>query len=92
MTRELEVPDPVPGDLEVWYIPQIPGTAFRERASDLATAKKILDVLSRFSLFEFENRVKPDYADAGGIHRWESDGEGGYRWYDVDIEREEMSA
>lgn len=69
------------GTLKVWYIPQIPMKAFERIVPDLPTAKIVLEVLSKFSYFEFENRVKLDYADAGGIARMEA-GE----WWDVDEE------
>lgn len=75
---------PKPGDLKVWYIPQVPMPHFSVPAESLREAVKLLDAITSFSAFEFENRVKPDYSDAGGISRWESDGEGGYDWYDVD--------
>lgn len=72
------------GDLKVWYVPQVPMPAFEAAVPDLATAKAVSDALSAFSLFEYENRVKPDYADAGGVARYEPDGDGGFDWFDVD--------
>ena len=71
-------------DLRVYYIPQIPMRGFEYDVPDLKSAVMVLDALSRFSLFEFENRVKPDYSDAGGVQRYEDDGEGGHDWFDVD--------
>lgn len=76
--------EPTEGDLQVWYVPQIPMKPFEVSVPDLPTARLVLDALCEFSAYEYENRVKPDYADAGGIARWESDGEGGYGWFDVD--------
>jgi len=52
---------------KVWYIPQVPMAAFEVEVPDVPSARMVLDALSAFSLFEFENRVKPDYSDAGGI-------------------------
>ena len=52
---------------KVWYIPQVPMAAFEVEVPDVPSARMVLDALSAFSLFEFENRVKPDYCDAGGI-------------------------
>lgn len=71
---------------KVWYIPQVPMVAFEREFDDLETAKAALDLITDFSIFEFENRVKPDYADMGGISRWEEDGDGGFDWFDVEIE------
>lgn len=76
--------DPREGDFRVWYIPQVPMAAFTVDVSDYATGRELLEVLGRFSLYEYIHRVKGDYADAGGISRWESDGYGGFDWCDVD--------
>ena len=67
---------------KVWYIPQVPMKPFEVEVADLPTARLLLDTLEWFSLFEYEERVKPDYADAGGIS--EPDGEGD--WMDVEDE------
>ena len=67
-------------DFKVWYVPQVPMKAFEVHVADLTTARILLDTLERFSLFEYEERVKPDYADAGGISERAGDGE----WVDVD--------
>lgn len=65
----------------VWYVPQVPMPAFEYETNDLSEAKVVLDVLGRFSLFEYENNVKPDYSDAGGIAEWD---EAEQEWYDVE--------
>lgn len=64
---------------QVWYIPQVPMPAFERVYDDLETAKTVLNAIIDFSIFEFENRVKPDYADAAGIAVWE-DGD----WCDIE--------
>ena len=43
-----------------------------------------LNVLADYDLFQFKHKVKPDYCNAGGLRRFESDGEGGFAWFDVD--------
>lgn len=82
--------NPVEGDLRVWYIPQIPMAPYevdiprRAGSSDSAYLEQavfVLDAIIGLSVFEFENRVKPDYSDMPGISRFE-DGE----WCDVDEE------
>lgn len=82
--------NPTEGDLRVWYIPQVPMRPYivdiprRERASDkayLEGAAFVLDAIVGLSIFELENRVKPDYCDATGIERFE-DGE----WCEVEEE------
>lgn len=75
-----------PGDLRVWWIPQVPGKPFEARVASVAEGVKIMDVLARYDAFQFENNIKPDYCNVGGINRWcedNGDGEPGWEdWYD----------
>lgn len=73
-----------PERFKVWYIPQMPMPAFEVEVHDLPTAALLLNTIVDFSMFEYTHRVKPDYADVAGISRWESDGEGGFDWFDID--------
>jgi hypothetical protein len=68
---------PKEGDLQVWWVPQVPMTAFTVAVPDVATGRLICDVLANYDTFQFENNVKPDYCNAGGINVFE-DGE----WFD----------
>lgn len=83
------------GDLLVVYIPQVPMKPYevyvtrRSGSSDsayLERAAEILDAVVGLSIFEFENNIKPDYSDYAAILRYESDGDGGFDWCDVDEE------
>lgn len=65
----------------IWYIPQIPMDAFTKEVEDLDTAKLLLNTIIDFSIFEYNHRVKPDYADASGIDRWD-----GEEWESLDEE------
>jgi hypothetical protein len=56
--------------LKVWWIPQIPGKPFEYPVKNLAEAKKLLDVLAQYDLFQFEHHIKPDYANAGGLQEF----------------------
>jgi hypothetical protein len=55
------------GSLRVWWIPQIPMSPFFVEVEDLKQAKLILNTLAKYDIFQFENRIKPDYANAGGL-------------------------
>lgn len=72
------------GDLQVWWIPQVPMKSFDVDVGSVAEGVKIMDVLAAYDAFQFENRVKPDYCNAGGLRRWcaDSDGEGTPGWED----------
>ncbi len=59
------------GSLKVWWIPQVPMKAFEVRVSSLAEAKLLLNTLANYDLFQFKHKVKPDYANAGGLSVFE---------------------
>lgn len=68
----------------VWWIPQIPGKPFYVEVVDLLTAHALTIVLAQYDLFQYDNNIKPDYSNVGGIDRWT--GEDGGSWSDVDPE------
>lgn len=69
------------GELRVWWIPQLGmENVFYESVETPKEAKKILDAFARYDLFQLENNVKPDFANAGGLEVFE-DGEW-CEWYD----------
>jgi hypothetical protein len=81
-------PQPQPGDLVVWHIPQIPGKAFRIPVASIEEGQKLCNVLADYDAFQFAERIKPDYCNAGGVQRWEDDGDDGFDWFDVDEDDE----
>ena len=68
--------------LKVWWIPQVPGKSFEVPVSTVAEGVKILNVLAAYDSFQFENKIKPDYCNVGGLSMLE-DGEW-CDWYDED--------
>jgi hypothetical protein len=72
------------GDLQVWWVPQVPMKSFEVPVSTLREARLILDTLAKYDLFQFDNRVKPDFCNTGGLRVWSlnSDGEGNPGWTD----------
>jgi hypothetical protein len=73
---------PKDGDLKVWWIPQVPMKSFEAPVPDLLTARYLLDTLAEYDFFQLENRIKPDFSNAGGLMIFE-DGE----WCDYYDER-----
>jgi hypothetical protein len=55
------------GQLRVWHIPQVPMEAFRVNVENPKEAKKILEILADYDIFQFEHNVKPDYSNAAGL-------------------------
>ena len=72
-----------PGDLRVWWIPQVPMCAFYVPVKTVDEAILVLDTLAKYDLFQYENDVKDDYCNAGGLEIL--DWPNGWReWYDED--------
>lgn len=70
-------------EYRVWWIPQIPMEPFEYPVPDIDTGALLCDALAKYDLFQFENKVKPDYCNTGGMswrHPERTDGE----WYDFD--------
>jgi hypothetical protein len=59
------------GDLRVWHIPQIPGKPFHVAVRTVDEATFVLRTLADYDRFQFENRIKPDYANAHGLEVFE---------------------
>lgn len=67
--------------LRVWWIPQVPMRPFYVDVSTLEEGTKVMEVLANYDAFQFDNNVKPDYSNAGGIQLLDTDGEW-IDWYD----------
>lgn len=73
----------------VWWIPQIPGKPFEVLVTTYAAGIALCDVLADYDIFQYENRIKPDYANAGGVQGLEATtGD----WVDIDEEDVETTA
>jgi len=68
--------------LRVWWIPQVPMKAFYAPVKSLSEAKNMLDVLAKYDIFQYENKIKPDYSNVGGLQIF--DGEEWIEWEDED--------
>lgn len=51
----------------IFWIPQVPMQPFHWAVDDPQQGKAILDLLADYDKFQFENHVKPDYCNAGGL-------------------------
>ena len=69
-------------NLQVWWIPQVPMNPFVVSVGSVSEGVKIMDVLADYDKFQFDNNIKPDYCNVGGINQWDedSDGEGTPGW------------
>lgn len=92
---------PKDGDLRVWWVPQMPMTAFMVSVKNEHEADLILRTLAHYDEFQYENSIKPDYANEGGLEIFE-DGDwvtwhkevqapdGVYSWDDFDEYRKDI--
>lgn len=75
--------------LRVYWIPQVPMKPFYVDVMSVEEGVKVMDVLANYDLFQYENNIKGDYANMGGLQQqrnsaiYEDNPEG---WVDWDIE------
>lgn len=53
--------------LRVWWIPQVPGKSFCVEVSSVEEGVKLMGTLAAYDIFQYENSIKPDYSNAGGL-------------------------
>ena len=71
------------GDLQVWWIPEVLMEEFKVDVASIEEGSKILDVLARYDLFQYKNKIKRDCSYFGSLRRWcEDDGDGKPGWED----------
>lgn len=68
--------------LRVWWIPQVPMPPFHVEVSSLQEGVLILNALAQYDIFQFENNIKPDYCNAGGLQEWSEESGEWEDWYD----------
>jgi len=49
----------------------VPGEPFIVEVPDLGTASRVEGILAAYDEFQYEHKIKPDYANAGGIEVWD---------------------
>jgi len=77
--------------LRVWWIPQIPMNPFYINVSSVEEGVKIMDVLADYDLFQFENNIKPDYSNVGGLEQFAEDTNEWEPWYDEESGEDDPS-
>lgn len=75
------------GFLRVWWIPQVPMKSFYVAVKDLDEARLILKTLADYDLFQWRNKVKPDYSNVGGLQIYAKNYEGVMEWTDWECEK-----
>ncbi len=58
--------------LRIWWIPQVPMQPFYANVETVKEGVLIINTLAQYDKFEFDNNVKPDYSNAGGLQIFEN--------------------
>ena len=70
--------------LRVWWIPQVPMKPFHVDVQTPEEAEKIINVLADYDHFQYENHVKGDYANTGGLEYWNEEESDWTEWFCTD--------
>lgn len=57
--------------LRISHFPQIPCKPFIVEVKDLEEAKLISNTLANYDLFQYENKIKPDYCNATVVEEFD---------------------
>ncbi|MEE5181151.1 hypothetical protein JDW21_19045 [Bacillus subtilis] len=68
--------------LRVAHIPQVPMKAFHVEVKNLEEAKLLFDVFANYDLFQLENNIKPDYANATFLEEFNEEENEWISWCD----------
>lgn len=68
--------------LRVWWIPQVPMKPFYAEVKTLEEAHLLLETLAMYDAFQFDNNIKPDYSNVGGLQYWEESEKDWWDWND----------
>lgn len=63
------------------HFPQIPGPSFEFPVATPVEGAKFADVLADYDLFQFENNIKPDYANLTMLQEWNEEEGEWFDWY-----------
>lgn len=70
-------------ELRVWWNPQIGSShTFYIPVKSVEEAKKFLDVLAAYDQFQYQNRIKPDFCNDGGLQMWDEEEQDWVDWYE----------
>ena len=71
---------PNDGDLRVWWIPQVPGDPFYVDVSSVEEGVFLMRVLADYDAFQYNNNIKPDYSNVGGMDKFYAEESTWYSW------------
>jgi hypothetical protein len=82
--------------LRVWWKSTFPGNAFYFPVNSLLEAKLLLTALPEYDWFLYDNHLRGNYSNAGGLQMWNESTQEWEEWWDdenrdiVDFSLEEL--
>lgn len=71
--------------LRIWHVPQVPMEfPFEVDVSSIEEAWKVLNILWEYDLFQYDNKIKPDYCNASGLVYFDEEEKEWMEWEDED--------
>lgn len=68
--------------LRVWWISQVGSDGvFYVPVKDVIEAKKTMDILAAYDEFQFENNIKGDFCNVGGLQMYDEENEVWVDWF-----------
>lgn len=68
--------------LRVWWIPQIGiEKTFYVPVKSPEEAKRIMDILGAYDIFQYKNNIKPDFSNACGVEQFNEYSQDWEDWY-----------
>lgn len=56
----------------IWWIPQVGiGNTFYIPVDSILEGAKVIEILIKYDQFQFDNKVKPDYCNVGGLQYYD---------------------
>lgn len=68
----------------VYWIPQVPMKPYYVEVDSPEEAALLLITLADYDKFQYENKIKPDYCNTGGLQIWDADEKEWLDWTDDD--------
>ena len=76
--------------LRVAHYPQLPCKPFIVEVKDIKEAKKIIDILANYDLFQYENNIKPDYCNTSVVEEFNEETQEWNDWYDEETGTDDL--
>lgn len=66
--------------LRVWWVSQVGVKPFYVPVKSVEDAKKVMEILAAHDAYEYQNNIKPDYANCGGLEMWNAEEQSWESW------------